>query len=102
MIDEKRLIDDLKRMINSDEVEGYSPAAVIHSVCKKIWEQPKVGEWIPMTAMIGWMWSPGCRCRVYCYGLYEDMSDWMIQKKCRECGAFVDNAKPYGKEESAE
>ena len=35
--------------------------------------------------------------RVYCYGLYEDMSDWMIQKKCRECGAFVDNAKPYGK-----
>ena len=35
--------------------------------------------------------------RVYCYGLDEDMSDWMIQKKCRECGAFVDNAKPYGK-----
>lgn len=32
--------------------------------------------------------------RVYCYGLYEDMSDWMILKKCRECGAFVDNAKP--------
>lgn len=31
--------------------------------------------------------------RVYCYGLYKDMSDWMIQKKCRECGAFVDNAK---------
>ena len=40
--------------------------------------------------------------RVYCYGLYEDMSDWMILKKCRECGAFVDNAKPYGKEESGE
>lgn len=49
MIDEKKLIDELKRMINSDEVAGYSPAAVIHSVCEKIWEQPKVGEWIPTT-----------------------------------------------------
>ena len=32
--------------------------------------------------------------RVYCYGLYEDMSDWEIRKKCRECGAYVDNATP--------
>lgn len=48
MIDEKKLIDELKRMINSDEVAGYSPAAVIYSVCEKIWEQPKVGEWIPV------------------------------------------------------
>ena len=32
--------------------------------------------------------------RVYCYGLYEDMSDWMILRKCRECSTFVDNAKP--------
>lgn len=32
--------------------------------------------------------------RVYCYGLYEDMSDWKIRKKCRECGAYVDNATP--------
>ena len=30
--------------------------------------------------------------RVYCYGLYEDMSDWEIRKKCRKCGAYVDNA----------
>ena len=32
--------------------------------------------------------------RVYCYGLYEDTSDWKIREKCRECGAYVDNAKP--------
>ena len=32
--------------------------------------------------------------RVYCYDLYEDMSDWKIRKKCRECGAYVDNATP--------
>ena len=32
--------------------------------------------------------------RVYCYGLLEDMSDWKIRKKCRECGAYVDNATP--------
>ena len=22
--------------------------------------------------------------RVYCYGLYEDMSDWKIREKCKE------------------
>ena len=32
--------------------------------------------------------------RVFCYGLYEDMSDWKIQRKCRECKAYVDNAEP--------
>ena len=32
--------------------------------------------------------------RVYCYDLYEDMSDWKIRKKCRECGAYVENATP--------
>lgn len=32
--------------------------------------------------------------RVYCYGLYEDMIDWEIRKKCIECGAYVDNATP--------
>ena len=32
--------------------------------------------------------------RVYCYGLCEDMSDWKIQKKCRECGAYIDNITP--------
>lgn len=49
MIDEKRLIDELKQMINSDEVAGFTPAAVIHSVYEKIREQPKVGEWIPVS-----------------------------------------------------
>ena len=29
--------------------------------------------------------------RVYCYGLYEDMSDWQIREKCRECDAYIDN-----------
>lgn len=32
--------------------------------------------------------------RVFCYGLYTDMSDGEIQEKCKVCGAFVDNAKP--------
>lgn len=31
--------------------------------------------------------------RIFCYGLYEDMSDWEIQKKCKECGAYVGNAE---------
>ena len=32
--------------------------------------------------------------RVFCYGLYEDMSDWKIRRKCRECKAYVDNVEP--------
>lgn len=32
--------------------------------------------------------------RVFCYGLYKEMSDWEIAEKCELCGAFVDNAKP--------
>ena len=32
--------------------------------------------------------------KVFCYGLYEDMSDWKIRRKCRECKAYVDNAEP--------
>lgn len=32
--------------------------------------------------------------RVFCYGLYKEMSDWEIKKKCRECGAYVYNAEP--------
>ena len=39
--------------------------------------------------------------RVYCYGLLEGMGDWSIRKKCKECGAYVDNATPLegGKQE---
>lgn len=52
MIDEKKLIDELKRMlnrmVNSDEGEGYLPAAVIYNIYKKLCEQPKAGEWIPV------------------------------------------------------
>lgn len=31
--------------------------------------------------------------RVFCYGLMDRMTDEYLQK-CRECGAFVDNAEP--------
>lgn len=36
--------------------------------------------------------------RVFCYGLYKAMSDWEIQQKCRECGAYVCNAEPLERE----
>lgn len=32
--------------------------------------------------------------RVFCYGLYEEPTDWLIKKKCLECKAFVNNAEP--------
>lgn len=32
--------------------------------------------------------------RVFCYGLYKEMSDCEVQHKCRECGAYYVNAEP--------
>ena len=33
--------------------------------------------------------------RVFCYGLYDVENEGIvIFKKCRECGAYVENAKP--------
>lgn len=49
MIDEKKLIEDIKNLIDSEELAGHSPSSVLHSVCEKVWEQPKVGEWIPVS-----------------------------------------------------
>lgn len=48
MIDEKKLIEDIKNLIDSEELAGHSPGSVLHSVCEKVWEQPKIGEWIPV------------------------------------------------------
>lgn len=47
MIDEKKLISEIKDAINSDKYNGYKPAAVLSEVYDMIQEQPKVGEWIP-------------------------------------------------------
>lgn len=47
MIDEKKLISEIKYAINSDKYDGYKPAAVLCGVYDMIKEQPKVGEWIP-------------------------------------------------------
>ena len=32
--------------------------------------------------------------RVFCFGICDDMTDWKIQDKCLQCGAYVGNAKP--------
>ena len=47
MIDEKKLINEIKYAINSDKYDGYKPAAVLCEVYDMIQEQLKVGEWIP-------------------------------------------------------
>ena len=36
--------------------------------------------------------------RVFCYGLTKEMSNWEIQQKCRECGAYYVNAEPPASE----
>ena len=49
MIDERKLIEELRDLIDSGELAGYSPDAVICDICERIWAQPKVGEWVPTT-----------------------------------------------------
>lgn len=47
MIDEKKLIEEIRDAINCDQYDGYKPATVLFEVWDMIKEQPKVGEWIP-------------------------------------------------------
>ena len=46
MIDEKKLIEEIRAAINDGRYDGYKPAAVLYEVWDMIKEQPKVGEWI--------------------------------------------------------
>ena len=47
MIDEKKLIENIKEAVNDGRYDKYSAAAVLYEVIDMIKEQPKVGEWIP-------------------------------------------------------
>lgn len=47
MIDEKELINEIKRLINSDELKGCTPNAVLCEIYDRIMEQSKTGGWIP-------------------------------------------------------
>lgn len=49
MIDEKELINEIKRLINSDELKGCTPNAVLCEIYDRIMEQSKTGGWIPFT-----------------------------------------------------
>ena len=45
MIDEKKLINEIKYAINSDKYNGYKPAAVLSEVYDMIQEQPLPEPW---------------------------------------------------------
>lgn len=47
MIDEKKLINEIKYAINSDKYKWDKPATVLCEVLDMIQELPKVDEWIP-------------------------------------------------------
>ena len=49
MIDEKKLIAEIKDAINDDRYKGYKPVAVLYELWDMITEQPKVDKWIPFT-----------------------------------------------------
>lgn len=46
MIDEKKLIREIKDAINSDKYDGHEPSAVLLEVYDMIQTQQKAGEWI--------------------------------------------------------
>lgn len=49
MIDEKRLIKNIKEGVNDGRYDKYSTATVLHEVIDMIKEQSKVDEWIPVS-----------------------------------------------------
>lgn len=49
MMDEKKLMKEIKDAINDGRFDGYKPAAVLFGVCDMIWEMPKADKWIPFT-----------------------------------------------------
>lgn len=47
MIDEKKLIADIRAAIDDGRYTGYVPEAVLFEVYAIIRDMPKVGDWIP-------------------------------------------------------
>ncbi len=49
MIDEKRLVKEIKNWIKTDRFEDYSAGYILSDVIEEINKMPKVGEWIPVS-----------------------------------------------------
>jgi hypothetical protein len=49
MIDEKKLIDEIKNWIKTDRFEDFSAGYILSDVIEEIDKMPKVGEWIPVS-----------------------------------------------------
>ena len=49
MIDEKRLVNEIKNWIKTDRFEDYSAGYILSDVIEEINKMPKVGEWIPVS-----------------------------------------------------
>ena len=47
MIDEKRLVKEIKNLIKTDRFEDYSAGYILSDVIEEINKMPKIGEWIP-------------------------------------------------------
>lgn len=48
MIDEKRLVKEIKNWIKTDRFEDYSAGYILSDVIEEINKMPKAGEWIPV------------------------------------------------------
>lgn len=49
MIDEKRLVKEIKNWIKTDRFEDYSAGYILSDVIEEINKMPKVGEWISVS-----------------------------------------------------
>lgn len=49
MIDEKRLVKEIKNWIKTDRFEDYSAGYILSDVIEEINKMPKVGKWIPVS-----------------------------------------------------
>ena len=76
MIDEKRLVKEIKNWIKTDRFEDYSAGYILSDVIEEINKMPKVGEWIPVSERLS-------EIDVNVLVTYKDDDNFVVDTDCR-------------------
>ena len=76
MIDEKRLVNEIKNWIKTDRFEDYSAGYILSDVIEEINKMPKAGEWIPVSERLS-------EIDVNVLVTYKDDDNFVVDTDCR-------------------
>ena len=76
MIDEKRLVKEIKNWIKTDRFKDYSAGYILSDVIEEINKMPKVGEWIPVSERLS-------EIDVNVLVIYKDDDNFVVDTDCR-------------------